>query len=117
MIKINFTGQSPVSYQVDRSYNQPGITGAVQWNGIHKCFEVSNGGGWQRIDNTVEMHSNIDMHKMASWVDKIAPWVEQKLKEDEELKDLRQRYSSLDEAYKHAELIKELVKDQERSKV
>lgn len=106
MIKLQFTGNTPNVYQVDRSYNLPGITGAVQWNGVNKCFEVSGGPGssWQRIDNTVEMTSNGPdiwaMHK----------WIEEKKREEQELKELRNKYPALDEAYNHLELIKALVK-------
>lgn len=103
MINIQFTGSPPNVYQVDRSYNLPSITGAVQWNGQNKCFEVSVGSGWQRIDNTIEMTSNGPdlwaMHK----------WIEEKKKEEAELKELRNKYPALDEAYKHMELIKVLV--------
>lgn len=104
MIKIQFTGAAPNTYQVDRSYNLPSVTGAVQWNGQFKCFEVSMGNGWQRIDNTIEMTNNGPdlwaMHK----------WIEEKKKEEEELKVLRSKYLALDEAYKHYSFIKELVK-------
>ena len=104
MIRILHTGHPPAAYQIDRSYNLPGITGAVQWNGVNKCFEVSIGGGWQRIDNTVEFHNSIDVHAMHNWIE------EQKRKQAEE-QELRSKYPALDEAYKHLELIKTLVKD------
>lgn len=104
MIKIQFTGNTPNMYQVDRSYNLPGITGAVQWNGTYKCFEVSNGAGWHRIDNTIDMTSSgPDIWAMHTWI-------EEKKKEEAELKALRSKYPALDEAYKHLEFVKELVK-------
>ena len=106
MIKVQFTGSSPNMYQVDRSYNQPGVTGAVQWNGNSKCLEVSTGDAWQRIDNTVEfnVHTNggPDVWAMYYWIE------EQKKAQDKE-KELRSKYPALDEAYKHLELIKALV--------
>ena len=104
MILIQHTGHPPAGYQIDRSYNLPSITGAVQWNGINKCFEVSIGSTWQRIDNTVEFHNSIDIQAMYNWIE------EQKRKQAEE-QELRSKYPSLDEAYKHLELIKALVKD------
>jgi len=106
MIKVQFTGSSPNMYQVDRSYNQPAITGAVQWNGQNKWLEVSTGSGWQRIDNTVEFN----VHQPAVpdvWA--MYYWIEEQKKEQAKEKELRSKYPALDEAYKHMELIKALV--------
>ena len=102
MIRIQSYGASPGWYQSDTSYNLPSITGAVQWNGATKCFEVSNGSSWQRIDNTVQIHNTYDMAMIAQWVTK-------KMQEEEETKKLRSKYPALDEAYNHLELIKTLV--------
>lgn len=104
MIKITFIGNQPNMYQIDKTHNMPSITGAVQWNGATKCLEVSTGSGWQRIDNNIEMNSSgpdlWEMHR----------WIEEKKREEAELKVLRNKYPALDEAYKHMELIKALVK-------
>jgi gentisate 1,2-dioxygenase len=104
MINIEFTGNSPIFYQIDRSYNQPGFTGAVQWNGYKKCFEVSDGTNWIRIDNNINFHSDIDMYK-------IAQWAMNKMAEEQKEKDLRSKYPALDQAYKDLELIKGLIAD------
>lgn len=109
MIRITHTGVIPAFYQTDRSYNLPSTTGAVQWNGTLKCFEVSIGNSWQRIDPIVELHSNLDVHAMHAWIE------EQKRKQVEE-KELRSQYPALDEAYNHLELIKALVKDHTENK-
>ena len=108
MIKVQFTGNSPNMWQTDRSYNLPSITGAVQWNGTNKCFEVSTGssGGWQRIDNTVEFQ--VGQGGPDVWA--MYHWIEEKKKEEAELKTLRSKYPALDEAYKHYTFVKELVK-------
>jgi hypothetical protein len=99
-------------YQVDRSYSLPSVTGQVRWNGSSKCFEVcdnNNGnysasGGWMKIDNTVDMTvSGPDVWEMHRWI-------EEKKREEAELKELRNKYPTLDEAYKHYQFIKELVK-------
>ena len=106
MINIHFTGSNPNMYQVDRSYNQPAATGAVQWNGQNKWFEVSTGSGWQRIDNTVELN----VHQPAVpdiWA--MHAWIEEQKIEQAKIKELRSKYPALDEAYKHMELIKALV--------
>jgi hypothetical protein len=106
MINIQFTGQSPNMYQIDRSYNTPGITGAVQWNGQTKCLEVSTGSSWQRIDNTVEMHVNggPDLWAMHYWIE------EQKAAQAKE-KELRSKYPTLDQAYKELEFLKAVIAD------
>lgn len=104
MIKIQFSGNTPNMYQVDRSYNLPSTTGAVQWNGATKCLEVSTGNGWQRIDNTIDMTSSgPDIWAMHNWI-------EEQKREQAELKELRSKYPALDEAYRHMEFVKELVK-------
>ena len=104
MIRIQQYGPTPGWYQTETSYNLPSQTGAVQWNGTTKCFEVSTGpgGGWQRIDSTVQIHNSYDMSIIAQWVTK-------KMREEEELKNLRSKYPALDEAYNHLDLIKALV--------
>jgi hypothetical protein len=102
MIRIQSYGSSPGWYQTDTSYNLPSITGAVQWNGATKCFEVSNGSSWQRIDNTVQISNTYDMSMIAQWVTK-------KMQEEEEMKYLRTKYPALEEAYNHYNLIKALV--------
>jgi hypothetical protein len=106
MIKIQSYGQTPTWYQTDTSYNLPSQTGAVQWNGTTKCFEVSTGpsGGWQRIDNTVQINNS-----SAYDINVIGAWVTKKMQEEEETKKLRSKYPALDEAYNHLELIKALV--------
>jgi hypothetical protein len=112
VIKIQFSGSQPNMYQVDRSYSLPSVTGQVRWNGSSKCFEVcdnNNGnysasGGWMKIDNTVDMTvSGPDVWEMHRWI-------EEKKREEAELKELRNKYPTLDEAYNHYNLIKELVK-------
>jgi hypothetical protein len=91
-------------YQMDRSYNLPGTTGAVQWNGTMKRFEVSTGGSWIAIDNTIDLNvSGPDVWEMYNWI-------QAKKKEEMEMQALRSKYPSLDEAYKHLDFIKELVK-------
>jgi hypothetical protein len=102
MIRIQSYGQSPGWYQNDTNYNLPSITGAVQWNGATKCFEVSNGSSWQRIDNTVQIHNTYDTNMINQWVMK-------KIQEEEEMKHLRTKYPALEEAYNHYNLIKALV--------
>ena len=104
MIKIQFTGGG--LHQNDRSYYQPSVTGAVQWNGGAKRFEVSTGASWMPIDNVVEINSAMpDMWEMHRWM-------VTKIQEEAATKELRSKYPALDEAYNHLEFIKELVKDQ-----
>jgi len=102
MIKIQSYGPVPSWYQVDTSHYLPGITGAVQWNGNSKCFEVSIGTSWQRIDNTVQVQHSADLQKIIAWANI-------KIAEEEKMLNLRSKYPALDEAYNHLELIKALV--------
>mgnify|MGYP000892564053 FL=1 len=104
MIKIQSYGSTPGWYQVDTSYNLPSTTGAVQWNGATKCFEVSLGSSWMKIDNTVQIQNSGTYD-----INVIGNWVMNKMREEEELKSLRSKYPALDEAYNHLELIKALV--------
>ena len=103
MIKIQVSGNSGL-VSSDRSYNLPNFTGAVQWNGGTKCLEVSSGGSWQRIENTVELSLYTPYDPMI-----IGTWVMKKIAEEEETKKLRSKYPALDEAYNHLDLIKALV--------
>ena len=105
MIKIQSYGTTPSWYQVDTSYNLPSQTGAVQWNGATKCFEVSLGSSWMRIDNAIPVHHNPDLQKIIAWANI-------KIAEEEEMQNLRSKYPALDEAYNHLELIKALVTEQ-----
>ena len=105
MIKIQSNGSSPGWYQIDQSYQLPNITGAVQWNGASKCFEVSNGASWTRIDNAIQVHHNPDLQKIIAWANI-------KIAEEEEMQNLRSKYPALDEAYNHLDLIKALVLEQ-----
>lgn len=104
MINITFTGSPPIYYQQDNNWNQPSFTGAVQWNGQMKRLEVTNGEYWHPINNTINFHSNIDMHIVAQWVMK-------KMAEEEKEKELRSKYPMLDQAYKDLEFIKRLIAD------
>jgi len=102
MIKIQSYGPVPSWYQIDNSFQLPSITGAVQWNGATKNFEVSNGGGWIRIDNNVQVQHSADLQKIIAWANI-------KMAEEEKMQNLRSKYPALDEAYNHLELIKTLV--------
>ena len=104
MIKVQFTGNATM-YQVDRNYNLPSFTGAVQWNGMNKCFEVSTGNSWQQIDNTIELTGT----SAAPDIWSMFYWIEEQKKAQVQEKELRSKYPALDEAYKHLELIKVLV--------
>lgn len=80
MIRVNITGY-PIVYQNDNTYQMPNITGAVQWNGTTKRFEVSTGYNWQPIDNNITL--NTSPHLMSC-----IQWVEKKIIEEQELEKL-----------------------------
>lgn len=80
MIKIQNYGY-PVVFQTDNSYSLPAITGAVQWNGISKKFEVSTISGWAPIDNTIQLNSDAEYGNVMVWAKK-------KMQEEKELEAL-----------------------------
>lgn len=80
MIKIQNYGY-PVVFQSDNTYSLPSTTGAVQWNGSTRRFEVSTGSGWVAIDNTVTLNTDSQYGTMVEWAKK-------KMQEEQELAKL-----------------------------
>lgn len=80
MIKTTFYGY-PLIYQNDNNYSLPNHTGAVQWNGTAKKFQVSNGSMWYDIYNQINF--NVD-----SRLQSIVEWAEKKMSEERELEEL-----------------------------
>lgn len=81
MIQIQTCAAYPIIYQFDTSCNQPSQTGAVQWNGTSKRFEVSTGAGWMTIDNTIKISHSSD-------IDEIIKWAHKKMQEEKKLEKL-----------------------------
>jgi hypothetical protein len=83
MIRISPNGQIPLFDfgPIDNRYSLPSISGAIQWNGNTKCFEVSTGSGWQKIEMDVSLNTT-------SEVTVILQWAKAKMIEDHELKIL-----------------------------
>lgn len=111
MIKINMMG-SPIFYAYDKTYQQPGITGAVQWNGLTKCFEVSNGSSWTRIDNSIDITVDSTLGEMINWF-------QDKRQKENELKRLAKEHptiqsllSDIEEKQKQLEMVQILLKEQ-----
>lgn len=77
MIKIVNYG-NPLFTAADNSYQQPTTTGAVQWNGGTKQFQVSNGHSWFAIDNQVTITTDNQVALALEWVKK-------KMSEEQEL--------------------------------
>lgn len=69
MIKTNTLGY-PLIYQSDNSYAWPTYTGAVQWNGSTKKFQVSSGSSWYDIDNTVTYSVDKALIEVMHWAKK-----------------------------------------------
>lgn len=104
MIRIVNTGATPVVYHMDTSYNQPSTTGTVQWNGPNKCFEVSTGTGWARIDNNINLTTSSD-------VDMTLAWAKQKMREERELEELMKTNTTV------ADLVNKIKDTQEQLKL
>lgn len=79
MIRTTFS--NPIIFQNDNSYSLPTHTGAVQWNGAAKKFQVSTGSSWVNIDNDVSYNVSYELLKVITWV-------ENKMKEDQEVIEL-----------------------------
>ena len=105
MIKIQ-SSSPPVVYQTDYSWQLPGFTGDVRWNGQYKRFEVSDGANWIAIDNTVHVSTD-------SNVSEALTWAREKMQEERELDKLAKEYPALENARKQLEMIKVLVKSEE----
>lgn len=91
MIKIQNYGY-PVVFQSDNSYSLPSMTGAVQWNGMSKRLEVSNGSAWVAIDNTVTLNTDAMYNDMVQWAKK-------KMEEEKELEALAQSDPTIKDLY------------------
>ena len=111
MIKIQ-SSSMPIVWQIDRSYNLPTITGQVRWNGSTKCFEVcdnnngnyTGGGGWMRIDPTVELSSDPQIADTLAWAKK-------KMFEDQKIEQLARQYPAVKDAKEKLDIIIKLVQD------
>lgn len=107
MIKISISSSSGGAltplYQSDNSYYQPAVTGAVQWNGVEKCFQVSTGGGWQKIDNNIYLNISEEYEKVINWA-------KRKMEEDMRLEQLASQYPAVVDAKQHLDNVINLVK-------
>lgn len=106
MIRTNFSSMLPI-YQTDNSYSLPSYTGAVQWNGNLKRFQVSNGGGWADIDNNV--YFNVDPR-----INEMFEWVQKKMEQEKKMDNLAQKYPALKDAKEKFEIVYNLVTSGEK---
>jgi hypothetical protein len=65
--------------------------------------QVWDGNGWLNFGGSVSVN-------LTPEAEVILDWAKNKMAEEAKEKELRSKYPALDEAYKHAEFIKELVK-------
>jgi len=106
MIRTTFNSNSNFIYQLDNSYSLPHYTGAVQWNGGTKKFQVSTGGGWTDIDNNI-------VFQVDGRLAEIIKWAEEKIKEEGRMKELVAKYPALKDAKEKYEIIYNLVTSKE----
>ena len=102
MIKTIVNTGYPILYQIDNTHSLPSYTGAVQWNGVTKKFEVSNGSGWSPIDNYITF--NIDNN-----LSQIIIWAEQKMREENELEEKAKNNMTLSDLLKQRKKIEEQI--------
>lgn len=109
MIKINSNCPNIV-YSNDNTYNLPSVTGAIQWNGLTKKLEVSNGSTWLPIDNTVYLNTSEQMTRIIEWANKkISEEIEldRLAKENPAINDL---VNQINEKKHQIEMVKTLIK-------
>jgi hypothetical protein len=103
MININLSGDTIPFFQSLNTYNMPSMSGAVQWNGMYKHFEVSTGGGWQKIENNINLN-------MSSDFEEVMKWAKNKMKEEKEILELSKKYPAIANAKDHLDNMIKLVK-------
>ncbi len=102
MIRINTYGAVPVIHQTD-NYIQPGITGAVQWNGNSRRLQVSNGSSWMDIDNNVNLTASLELTETIAWATK-------KIKEEKELEALARTNTTIADLLQARKKVDEQIK-------
>jgi hypothetical protein len=90
MIRLSPAGQIPLFDfgPIDNRYSLPSISGAIQWNGNNRCFEVSTGSGWQKIEMDVSLNTT-------SEVTLILTWAKKKIHEETELSELAESNATI----------------------
>jgi hypothetical protein len=102
MIRINHSGGVPF-FQNDTSYNLPSSTGAVQWNGMSKKFQVTNGTGWMDIENSINLNADHDYLM-------VMRWAREKMHEEKELERLAKENTALKDLVDQLNYTKEQIK-------
>lgn len=105
MIKISLlsnSGTTPPFYQNDNFHSFPSQTGAVQWNGYTKKFQVSTGAGWFDIDNNINL-------AISTEYEEIMKWAKSKMEEDKKLEALVKLYPAVADAKQHLDNVINLV--------
>ena len=101
---IRIQGNSfPLFYQVENSHALPSAVGAVQWNGMSKCFEVSTQTGWARIDPTIEITMNYNVVETIKWAEK-------KMNEEKEMLELARSNPAIADLMNQIEEKKQQIK-------
>lgn len=105
MIKIQ-SQSYPLIWQIDHSYNLPGITGQVRWNGLDKRFEVcDNSGMWHKIDNTIHITQDPAIQDVINWA-------KEKISEEKKLAEMIDKYPVVKDAKEKLDIILALVKEE-----
>lgn len=108
MIRLANFGLFPAIYQHKEIL--PSVTGQVRWNGNSQEFEVCDTyGGWNRISSQLTVSTSNELETMMSWV-------KGKMQEEKELKDLLQKYPSLENAHTQFLTVYNLVKQHDEQK-
>lgn len=106
MIRTTFNSNPGIIYQLDNTYSLPPHTGAVQWNGNIKKFQVSSGSSWYDIDNNITF-------QVDGRLSEIIKWAEDKIREEARIAQLVDKYPALKDAKEKYEIIYNLVTSKE----
>ena len=102
---INISTNNGFMYQMNNDYNRPQVTGAVQWNGSTKRFEVSTGTSWLPIDNTVQISYSHDVFSLLEWV-------KMKKTQEEKMARYADQYPAIKDAKEKLDILVALVKEE-----
>lgn len=101
MINIYNTGY-PIIMTGNAGY-MPSITGAVQWNGVTRKLEVSDGARWIPLENNINLHTNQE-------VENIILWAKDKMQEEDELQNLAETDPTIKDLYEQKKKIDDQLK-------
>ena len=87
------------------THQTPTMTGIIRWNGMCQQLEVMDGDFWSPL---ISDHVSI---RLDSETENVINWAKMKMDEENQLKNLLEKYPQLNEMYNRFELMKTLLID------